>query len=295
MSTEVDRARGLERDSLEFLDKELFTDVTAGSRHEADLLVKARWQGRESYFLIHVEHQATRQRDFNKRMFRYFARLYEKFDLPIYPVVIFSYDKPRSAEPESLVIGFPDLAVLDFRYRVIQLNRLSWRDYVRNPNPVASALMARMDIAPDERAQVKLECLRLLVTLKLDPARMQMIAGFVDTYLELNRQETVLFQRALEKEKPRQREEVMEITGNWMKEGWNKGLTQGLKQGLKQGHREEAMRFTSRLLQRRVGEVPVTVQKRVDKLSLAKLESLGEALLDFQSLADLRAWLKNNG
>ena len=63
-------ARDLDGDSLEFLDKEIFTDVTTGARYEADLLVKARYRGQESFFLIHLEHQASKQADFNKRMFR---------------------------------------------------------------------------------------------------------------------------------------------------------------------------------------------------------------------------------
>lgn len=46
--------------------------------------------------------------------------------------------------------------------------------------------MAKMRIAPKDWACVKLECLRLLVTLRLDPARMRLISGFVDTYLRLN-------------------------------------------------------------------------------------------------------------
>ena len=36
------------------------------------------------------------------------------------------------------------------------------------------------------QTRVKLECLRLLATLRLDPARMQLISGFVDTYLRLS-------------------------------------------------------------------------------------------------------------
>ena len=83
----------LEPDSVTFLDKEVFTDVTAGEKYETDLLVQAQFQGQSSYFLIHVENQSYNQADFNKRMFRYFARLHEKYDLPIYPVVIFSYDR----------------------------------------------------------------------------------------------------------------------------------------------------------------------------------------------------------
>ncbi|MDQ3814041.1 MAG: Rpn family recombination-promoting nuclease/putative transposase, partial [Armatimonadota bacterium] len=88
----------LERDSLRFLDKEVFTDVTSGERHEADLIVQARWRNRDTCFLIHVENQAQPQAEFGERMFRYFARLHEKYHLPIYPVVIFSYTRPRRAE-----------------------------------------------------------------------------------------------------------------------------------------------------------------------------------------------------
>ena len=53
----------LETDSLEFLDKEVFTDVTAGDRYEADLIVKVKFREQESYFLIHVENQAYKQPD----------------------------------------------------------------------------------------------------------------------------------------------------------------------------------------------------------------------------------------
>lgn len=167
----------LDRDSIEFLDKEVFTDVTAGERHEVDLVVKARFRGQETFFLIHVEHQSTPQAWFPKRLFVYFALLHEKYDLPIYPVVIFSYDAPHRPEPKRYRIAFPDKTVLDFQYTVIQLNRLPWRRFLRQQNPVASALMAKMKMAERDRPTVKLECLRLLATLKLDPAKMQMISG----------------------------------------------------------------------------------------------------------------------
>lgn len=84
----------LEPDSLAFLDKELFTDVTAGEQYEADLVAKVRFRGQESFFLIHIEHQSEARGDFSKRMFRYFARLYEKYALPVYPIALFSYDAP---------------------------------------------------------------------------------------------------------------------------------------------------------------------------------------------------------
>ena len=72
---------------------------------------------------------------------------------------------------------------------------MDWRDYLHSDNPVASALMAKMAIAPADRVRVKAECLRLLITLKLDPARSRFISGFIDTYLRLERDEAQRFER----------------------------------------------------------------------------------------------------
>ena len=73
-------------------------------------------------------------------------------------------------------------------------------DYVGRANPVASALMARMRIPAGERPRVKLECLRLLVGLRLEPAQQRLISGFVDTYLPLNEAEGLQFARERERQ-----------------------------------------------------------------------------------------------
>src|SRR6266700_994890 len=64
----------LDRADIEFLDKEVFTDVTAGAKHEADLVAKARFRDQESFFLVHLEHQAQPQAEFAQRMLRLFCR-----------------------------------------------------------------------------------------------------------------------------------------------------------------------------------------------------------------------------
>ncbi len=46
----------------------------------------------------------------------------------------------------------------------MQLALMNWRDYLRRANPLASALMARMGMALEERPRVKLVCLRLLAS-----------------------------------------------------------------------------------------------------------------------------------
>ena len=273
----------LEPDSLTFLDKELFTDVTSGEQYEADLVAKVQFRTQESFFLIHVENQANPQSDFSQRMFRYFARLYEKFALSVYPIAIFSYNTPQRHEPNFHQVSFPDFDVLKFNYKVIQLNRLNWRDFLHQPNPVASALMAKMKMTQQERVQVKVECLRLMTTLRLDAARMQLISGFIDTYLRLSAKEEQQFQAQIRTIEPNnQREEVMEIVTSWME--------QGLQQGLQQGE----VVLILRQLNRRFGSIAPELEAQIRSLAISQLENLGEALLDFSDTSDLVTWLSEH-
>lgn len=265
----------LEPDSVTFLDKEVFTDVTAGERYEADLLVQAQFQGQSSYFLIHVENQSYNQADFNKRMFRYFARLHEKYDLPIYPVVVLSYTQPQKEAESSYQLLFPNFQVLEFNYRVVQLNQLNWRDYLNQRNPIASALMAKMQIAPEDRPKVKAECLRLLVTLRLDPAKMQLISGFIDTYLNLSESEEQTFRDEIGTIELEEKEEVMQIVTSWM------------RTGIQQGQASMVMRQ----LKHKFGEIDPELEAQIQQLSSPQLEDLSEALLDFEQLEDLITWL----
>src|SRR2546430_2575524 len=90
---------------LEFLDKELFTDLPVSEKRYADLLVKAGFKGQPSYFLLHVEPESSRRRkrgEFARRMFDYFALLTRDYRLPVYPVALLSYDRPRDAEADTL-------------------------------------------------------------------------------------------------------------------------------------------------------------------------------------------------
>lgn len=55
---------------------------------------------------------------------------------------------------------------------------------------------------------------------------------------------------------------------------------------------EEAQSLILRQLNRRVGELSQPIRSSIETLSLEQLENLGEALLDFNSMSDLQAWLE---
>ncbi|MFM7361014.1 MAG: DUF2887 domain-containing protein [Cyanobium sp.] len=67
----------------------------------------------------------------------------------------------------------------------------------------------------------------------------------------------------------------------------------GHQEGHQEGRRSEAVALILRLLQRRFGAITPDQLARIDSLPLARLETLAEDLLAFQSPADLTAWLSH--
>ncbi len=142
--------------------------------------------------------------------------MYKQYGLPVYPIAILVNDEPNSLQPNFHQVKFHDQVVLEFNYALIQLNHLSWRNFLRQQNPVASALMARMNMAPEERPRVKFRCLYMLAQLPLAPTKKQFLFEFIDAYLSLNSEEKQLFEAEIAKIEPVEGEAVMDIIGNCM-------------------------------------------------------------------------------
>ncbi|MBX3168631.1 MAG: hypothetical protein KF760_14540 [Candidatus Eremiobacteraeota bacterium] len=179
-------------------------------------------------------------------MFRYFSRLWDRYGLPVYPIAVLSFPG-KKLRPQRYWLDFHDLRVLEFRYRTVQLNQLDWRAFVGSHNPVATALMARMKIRKADRPRVKLQCLRLLVTLRLDRRRSGLIAHFVHSYLRLNQDEVRIYREALELTPMGERQEIMQYTNEWIEQGLAEGLRRGLAMFLKLQYGERALELIQRL------------------------------------------------
>ena len=261
----------IEPDSIHFLPQEYFADLTIGEEKVVDLLVEVQQAGATTTFLIQVEAQARTEANFTRRMFFYFARLHQKYLQRVYPIVVFSFDKPDRAEPNVYTVEFPDRKVLEFSFAAIQLNRLNWRDFLEQRNPVAAALMSKMRITSVDRPKVKAECLRVLATLRLDPARTRLISGFVDTYLRLNPQEQQVFQTEVDRMEISKQDRVMEIVTSWMEQGIEQGLARGLEQGRQEGRQATQVAIAQQLL---IEKLPPETIARVTNLSLDQVQQL---------------------
>ncbi len=268
--------RYLDVNSLEFIEQESFSEITEGRKRSVDLLVKARFRGQPTYFLIHVEIQADKRGWSGRRMFYYFAVQTYKHDLPVYPIAIFSWDNPRMPESGQYLVEFPDRRVLEFNCVVIQLNRLDWRDFLKRDNPAASALMAKMGVKPEDRPKVRAACLGMIVRLKLPEKKRRPIMRFIDAYLPLSAEQKEEFKQEIKEFRPKERKAAMEYITSWEREGIVKGKLEA----------------AISILTRQIGQISDASIKRIKRLSSEKVDALLGALLDLKSKADLDRWLR---
>ena len=104
---------------------------------------------------------------------------------------------------------------------------------------------------------------------------MQLISGFIDTYLHLNPAEEIQFQEEISTFSQPVQEGVMQITTSWMR--------QGIEQGIEQGE----MMLLRRMLAKRFGDLPEAIKMRLSQASIADLELWGDRILEAKTLSDI--------
>ncbi|WP_210238494.1 Rpn family recombination-promoting nuclease/putative transposase [Aquibacillus sediminis] len=180
--------RHIDFSSIKPLSDEMFTDLIKGENRKADIVIEAKLKGEDTLIIIHVEPQNYGQPNFNERMYQYFSLLYNRYRKPILPIALFSYDEKRY-ERDDFEMSFPFFHVLTFHFLIVELRKKNWREYIESDNPVAAALLSKMNYSEKEKVQVKKEFLRMLVRMEINPAKMELINGFFESYLKLDQKE----------------------------------------------------------------------------------------------------------
>lgn len=254
--------------------------ASAQQEASSNVLVQVRLRGQESCFWVHLENSSETNIKLERRIFHTFARLDEKYNLPIYPIILQSSDTSQRLETNGYRVEFVDRRVLDFSFVAIQLHRLNWRDFLQRRNPVAAALMPTMNVQNFDRPVVKAECLRLLTNLRLDAKKVKVISQFIEAFLHLNAAEEQVLQTEMERMGLLERERITNL------------LTSTTQANQQQGAEREALSLVFRLLKRRVGDLNPDLEAQVRRLPVNQVEDLGEALLDFNNEEDLKNWLR---
>ncbi|NEO05508.1 DUF4351 domain-containing protein [Moorena sp. SIO3I8] len=214
------------------------------------------------------------------RMLKYWVRLKEKYDCPIEQVVIFlKFTRSEKVYTNQLVDTNTSHC-----YRVIRMWEQDPEQFLANP-----ALLPFAPLAFSESPTRLLEQVAAAVDRIEEPlaftnisACTQLLAGLrfdkgliAELFPEEVMQESVIYQKIIQK-------------------GHKLGLLEGKREGLLEGRQEEGYSIVRRLITRRFGSVSDQLLEGIQKLSVAQLEELSEALLDFETVTDIAVWLASH-
>ena len=133
-----DAAARLDFSSVEFLDKEMFTDIPQGAVRHADLVAQVRTrEGEPELIVVHIEVQARRDRDFGARMAQYYMLLRLRRQNPVFPIVFYLESGAGGLGRDQYRETIFERPVLTFDYDRIGVRDLRAQDYLEHENPLA--------------------------------------------------------------------------------------------------------------------------------------------------------------
>ncbi|MBE8968636.1 Rpn family recombination-promoting nuclease/putative transposase [Nostocales cyanobacterium LEGE 12452] len=231
----------------------------------ADYVTFLQLEGR----ILHLEFQTKLESTppLPLRMLDYWVRLYRLYRLPITQVVVLLLPPAPGTVIETVFC----VETTRHEYRVIRLWEENPELFLNEP-----ALLPLAPLAATTQPQGLLQQVVKKVS-QLEPRQRPEISAYTQILAGLKYNQDLIRQLFRE---GMMRESVI----------YQEILAEGEQRGREEGRKAEGQLLILRLLTRRVGELPQEVLERIETLSLEQLENLGEALLDFQAIADLETW-----
>ena len=276
---------------IRFLDKELqkvVRDAEMPKRYADKLVEVHRLSGEKALVICHIEVQNQGESDFGARMYSYNYRLRDRYNCPVVSLAILADDsqtwRPSSFNDElwgcSTHFEFPIVKLLDYQNH--------WAALASSQNPFAVVVMAHLKTKethnqPEARKDWKFQLMTMLYDRGYSEQDILELHNFLDWLMNLPEELERQFQRELaDFEETRQMKYVTTIERMAEARGEARGQVSGERS------------LVLKLLTRKLGSVPNDALEQINALSIAQLESLGEALLDFNAIDDLTVWLHEN-
>ena len=284
LAAEIDWSAGYES-----LDKELQTITTQamlGNRFVDKLMkVKSR-EGKELWVLLHIEIQGEKERGFEKRLFEYYYRLYDRYGIPIMTLAILA-DGNRAWRPSVYQAKVWGTEVLSFRFFAIKL--LDYADKIefleQTANPFGVIVLAQLAALktrkkPDARVTAKFSLTRKLYDRGLDRDAILNLYKFIDWVLTLPKDLAIRYNNYVH-----QIEE--ERTVAYITTAERIGIEKGYEQGMQQGTLEGEKLFLTMQLNRRFSRLSSAYVAKIKDADDTTLQIWGEKILDAKSIEDV--------
>ena len=269
----------LQFQDIEFPETEMFIDFPDGERREADVVAKLEtFDGSPELVLIHVEVQLGPEREFEARMFEYYALLWSRYKIPIFPIVLYLHGGDAGTSQEEYRVRLFGRDILRFRYESVRLERLNAEEYLRQGGPVGAALAALMDRSSSgDIERLRASMMQQVVTSEFDEARQFLLVNIIETYFELSNAQIERYRQLIARKEYRK---VQDVDQTWM----DKLLREGEEKGVRNGKRETLLR----LLTQKFGPLPEGATARVEAYeSVDELDACLERILMASSLEEM--------
>lgn len=303
-------------DRVFFLDTELLAIV----RHDLDvkkpgyssedvkkmtdalILVEVEIGNKMEWIMIHWEQQSSKQKDFEERMFSYFCGIYFKYRKLIFPIAMFT-DKAVWRKPVSncYSLSLYDFPIVDYRYQLIKMKDFTSLEFEEKiaDNPLAAAYLPLTKYKKSERALIKAKAMQGIATTVQGSDKQAVLLSLIEMSLLLDKKEQNEFKEIIntdvnyEETKMLQSVEELGIEIG-MERGLERGLEKGLEKGREEGREEGERKLVLRQLNKKLTYLEDKIKDQITKLDIAKIEKLGEALIDMTNIDDLQNWLNGN-
>ena len=185
LAANIDFSKG-----YEFLKQEFQTieGKAKDTKRTVDKLIKVcLLNGEEQWILVHIEVQKAKKDDFSERMFRYFYRIYDKYNQKIVSLVIFTGES--KSYPLKFDYNFYKTK-LSYKYRSVKLTNYSERKLIKEKNPFALVTLAvkySLKGKDDEemRAKFTIKLIRLMKNRGYTDKDIISVFRFIDIMLEV--------------------------------------------------------------------------------------------------------------
>lgn len=278
-----------------------------------DFVHRVQWEEQE--YLLHIEFQSEHRADVPERLFVYSALLTKQMGLPVITLVL--YLRPREAPlPSTYQVQVGNEVLNRFEYSVVRL--WEYADEIADGRwPELSPLLVTLVQKPDERVltrerelilqeqepRKRADLLACAVTVGAryfdkeflwrffrEELEMMKEASFIEDWLEEKLEEGL--QQGLQQGLQRGLQQgLQQGFQKGLEQGREQGLEQGLAQGIRQERRHSRWLILMRILRRRFGELPLSLEERLGRLSTDALDTLVDVAITVSDLETFKAQL----
>lgn len=268
----------------EFLQQELFKEIIEEKKGKqvADQIVKVFLKdGKESWLLIHIEVQGNIDSNFPERMFRYYYRIFDKFEQDVVAIALLT-DSSKHSHPEGYHYSLFGTSV-DYDFNVIKFMDYDEADLLASSNPFALALLAgkyASETKDDDRRRFlfKVKLIRLILSDNfVHEEEKHFFVGallhFIDYLLKLPKDLTEKLREEIILNK--EVRAMKYLDKNTPLYSWEELEEIRKQEGIQVGKREKEIEFVVKMLK---DGIPLEFIKKYTQLTLEEIENLRKTL-----------------